>query len=176
MFTNCLRNGLQGKMLGFIVGFAVLLIMVCPLAVGVGIAQTTYPTPAGYNDHDYQKLVAFLELSSDGVKHGERISSTYDPHNPATWVGAGWTTVAEEQRVSFIDWRIKSLSGGLDLSGCIALKEVHLNTNQLSSLNVSGCTALEDVDASNNQLSSLNVLGCTALKVLHRPQSIALPQ
>ena len=30
-----------------------------------------YPTPEGYNDNDYQKLVTFLELENeDGVKNG----------------------------------------------------------------------------------------------------------
>ncbi|MBR5713782.1 MAG: hypothetical protein IKX58_03190, partial [Clostridia bacterium] len=49
-------------------------------------STTRYPTPEGYNDHDYQKLVAFLEQTDDeGVKNGEKCSNTYDPNDPATW-------------------------------------------------------------------------------------------
>ena len=42
--------------------------------------------PAGYNEHDYDKCVTFLEQTDpSGEKNGEKLSSDYDPDDPETW-------------------------------------------------------------------------------------------
>ena len=47
---------------------------------------TRYATPDGYNDHDYQKMVAFFEQTDEnGVRNGEKLSEDYDPTDPETW-------------------------------------------------------------------------------------------
>lgn len=47
---------------------------------------TRYATPDGYNDHDYQKMVAFFEQTDEnGVRNGEKLSENYDPTDPGTW-------------------------------------------------------------------------------------------
>ena len=46
---------------------ALMLVVMLPLTA----SAETYPTPEGYNDNDYQKLVTFLEIENgDGVKNG----------------------------------------------------------------------------------------------------------
>ncbi len=47
--------------------------------------STTFITPLGYNDNDYQKLVKFLEIEDiHGIKNGERMSKKYNPYKPNT--------------------------------------------------------------------------------------------
>ena len=39
---------------------------------------TRYATPDGYNDHDYQKMVAFFEQTDEnGVRNGEKLCWDY---------------------------------------------------------------------------------------------------
>ena len=47
---------------------------------------TRYATPGGYNDHDYQKMVAFFEQTDEnGVRNGEKLSEDYDPTDSETY-------------------------------------------------------------------------------------------
>ena len=46
-------------------------VLMCAMMLPMVASAETYPTPAGYNDNDYQKLVAFFETEDeDGVKNG----------------------------------------------------------------------------------------------------------
>ena len=127
---------------------------------------TRYATPDGYNDHDYQKMVAFFEQTDEnGVRNGEKLCWDYDPTDPETWrkretdgseIGVEWTTVAGEYRLCeiffvgmIIDAGPLELVGFLDVSGCTALTEVRCwscGDIQLTGLDVSGCTALEELE------------------------------
>ena len=149
---------------------------------------TRYATPDGYNDHDYQKMVAFFEQTDEnGVRNGEKLSWDYDPTDPRTWRGydgdycrgsIGWTIVAGEYRLYEIFFGGRSngndaepleLVGFLDVSGCTALTEVRcesLGDIQLTGLDVSGCAALEVLYCGGNELTELDVSGCTALTSL----------
>ena len=149
---------------------------------------TRYATPDGYNDHDYQKMVAFFEQTDEnGVRNGEKLSWDYDPTDPRTWRGydgdycrgsIGWTIVAGEYRLYEIFFGGRSngndaepleLVGFLDVSGCTALAEVRcssLGDIQLTGLDVSGCAALEALACDGNELTELDVSGCTALPSL----------
>lgn len=106
---------------------------------------TRYATPHGYNDHDYQKMVAFFEQTDEnGVRNGEKLSEDYDPTDPETWReydgdhcrgDITWTTVAGEYRLCDIffggignDALPLELVGFLDVSGCTALKDVRCNS------------------------------------------------
>ena len=148
---------------------------------------TRYATPHGYNDHDYQKMVAFFEQTDEnGVRNGEKLSEDYDPTDPGTWWkydgdycrgDIGWTTVAGEYRLYEIffggssnDAHPLELVGFLDVSGCTALAEVRcwsFGDIQLTGLDVSGCAALEALDCDGNELTELDVSGCTALTGLY---------
>ena len=127
---------------------------------------TRYATPHGYNDHDYQKMVAFFEQTDEnGVRNGEKLSEDYDPTDPETWWEydgdycrgiVEWTTVAGEYRLYNIffggignDALPLELVGFLDVSGCTALVKVRCRSwgdIQLTGLDVSGCAALEELD------------------------------
>ena len=153
---------------------------------------TRYATPDGYNDHDYQKMVAFFEQTDEnGVRNGEKLSEDYDPTDPGTWReydgdycrgDITWTTVAGEYRLCDIffggigNYALPlELVGFLDVSGCTALTEVRCWSSgdiQLTGLDVSGCTALEELHCvrlsyadyySYNGIVELNVSNCTAL-------------
>ena len=153
---------------------------------------TRYATPDGYNDHDYQKMVAFFEQTDEnGVRNGEKLSEDYDPTDPETWReydgdhcrgDITWTTVAGEYRLCDIffggigNYALPlELVGFLDVSGCTALTEVRCWSSgdiQLTGLDVSGCTALEELHCvrlsyadyySYNGIVELNVSNCTAL-------------
>ena len=79
------------------------------------------PTPDGYNDNDYQKLVTFLELvDENGVKNGEKLSENYDPQDPATWKGTTW----ENGRIKKIYFSYEKCVGKLDVSDCTMLERL----------------------------------------------------
>ena len=117
-----------------------------------------FPTPAGYNHHDYQKLVAFLEQEDEyGVKNREKIGGGFGAHS---WSQGG------DKRIQEISLISQGLVGTLDLSGCTALTRISCYGNGLTSLDVSGCSALELLYCQDNNLTSLNVSGCLALEWL----------
>lgn len=137
---------------------------------------TRYATPDGYNDHDYQKMVAFFEQTDEnGVRNGEKLSENYDPTDPGTWweadgseIGVEWTVDDDEYRICEIRIGSSSLGmmGNLDVSGYTGLDRLDCSENQLTEINVSGCTALTDIDCSNNKLTELNVSTNTELYTL----------
>ncbi|MBQ1892507.1 MAG: hypothetical protein II155_00220 [Clostridia bacterium] len=143
----------------------------------VGVRE--YDTPEGYNEHDYQKLLAFYETADEnGVKNGSKLSPDYDPADPATWggepsfedyVGLTWTDEPEKRLSSFgCEAGVFSVMyGALDLSGCTALTALWCGYNRIEVLNLSGCTALKTLSCSENPLNdSLDLTGCTALSEL----------
>ena len=127
-------------------------------------STTRYPTPEGYNDHDYQKLVAFLEQTDDeGVKNGEKLSEDYDPIDPETW-GTYWDGQRFQWIESYGELRIQTiyvdwcgLCGTLDVSGCTALEELWCSGNNLTTLDVSNNTALQTLHCHFNNLTELDL-------------------
>ena len=132
------------------------------------------PTPKGYNDHDYQKLVTFLNQTDDeGVPNGKKLSEEYDPTNPTTWgtywngQRFKWVESNGELMIQKIYIECRGLCGTLDLSECTALIWLCCDFNKLTKLDVNGCTALEDLYCYANNLTKLNVSGCAALEELY---------
>ena len=154
--------------------FAVLNVASALPVFALAESTTRYPTPEGYNDNDYQKLVAFLEQTDDeGVKNGEKCSDNYDPSDPETWgtyywgnQSFQWIESDGELRIQSISVSPKRLCGTLDVSGCTALEYLHCYNNNLTTLDVSNITALMYLECYNNSLTTLDVSGCTALWVL----------
>ena len=145
-------------------GIAVLitaaLLLVCMTPLAVFADNTRYPTPGGYNDNDYQKLVTFLELEDEsGVRNGEKISENYDPQDPTTWEGTTW----ENGNIFQIDFYDRNLIGKLDVSNCTELVELDCSYNQLTELDISNNTAMWYLDCGYNQLTELDVSNNTAL-------------
>ena len=148
-------------------GIAVLitaaLLLVCMTPLAVFADNTRYPTPGGYNDNDYQKLVTFLELEDEsGVRNGEKISENYDPQDPTTWEGTTW----ENGNIFQIDFYDRNLIGKLDVSNCTELVELDCSDNQLTELDISNNTAMWYLDCGYNQLTELDVSNNTALEHL----------
>ena len=149
-------------------GIAVLitaaLLLVCMTPLAVFADNTRYPTPGGYNDNDYQKLVTFLELEDEsGVRNGEKISENYDPQDPTTWEGTTW----ENGNIFQIDFYDRNLIGKLDVSNCTELVELDCSYNQLTELDISNNTAMWYLDCGYNQLTELDVNNNTALVYLY---------
>ena len=149
-------------------GIAVLitaaLLLVCMTPLAVFADNTRYPTPGGYNDNDYQKLVTFLELEDEsGVRNGEKISENYDPQDPTTWEGTTW----ENGNIFQIDFYDRNLIGKLDVSNCTELVELDCSYNQLTELDISNNTAMWYLDCGDNQLTELDVSNNTALVELY---------
>ena len=145
-------------------GIAVLitaaLLLVCMTPLAVFADNTRYPTPGGYNDNDYQKLVTFLELEDEsGVRNGEKISENYDPQDPTTWEGTTW----ENGNIFQIDFYDRNLIGKLDVSNCTELVDLVCSYNQLTELDISNNTAMWFLDCGYNQLTELDVSNNTAL-------------
>ena len=139
------------------------LLLVCMMPLSSLADGTRYPTPDGYNDNDYQKLVTFLELvDENGVKNGEKLSESYDPQDPTTWKGTTW----ENGRINKIYFNYEKCVGKLDVSDCTMLELLWCGDNQITELDVSNCTALKELGCFYNQLTELDVSGCTALTKL----------
>ncbi|MBR6109080.1 MAG: leucine-rich repeat domain-containing protein [Clostridia bacterium] len=114
--------------------------------------QTRYSAPPGYNNNDYQKLVAFLEQKDgSGVKNGKKLNSGYSPTDPSTWTGITWYG----GMVSSIEAVGKGLVGPLDLSGCSYLQNLECGDNGITSLNVSDCHGLSFLSCYDNLMTGL---------------------
>ena len=143
------------------------LLLVCMMPLSSLADGTRYPTPDGYNDNDYQKLVTFLELvDENGVKNGEKLSESYDPQDPATWKGTEWV-YGRINEIYFERYAYnEKCVGKLDVSDCTMLELLNCGDNQLTELDVSNNTALTELYCDGNQLTELDVSGCTALTEL----------
>ena len=143
------------------------LLLVCMMPLSSLADGTRYPTPDGYNDNDYQKLVTFLELvDENGVKNGEKLSESYDPQDPATWKGTEWV-YGRINEIYFERYAYnEKCVGKLDVSDCTMLERLWCDGNQITELDVSNCTALEQLICYSNQLTELDVRSNTALKRL----------
>ena len=139
--------------------------------------QPAWTVPEGYNAHDYEKCVNFLEQTDEnGVKNGDKLSDNYDPNDPGTW-GVGywtnvplfqWATVNGENRIVEIDVfsSTATVCGILDASDCSALTKLDCSYNDLSGVIVSGCTALNEISCSGNNINELDVSQNSALMKL----------
>ena len=116
----------------------------------------------GVYDHDYQKLVAFLEVTNGSGRNGDRISKNYNPEDPTTWE-VEWSRETPKKVTAIWDWDSCGLVGSLDVSGFTKLQFLYCESNQLTSLDVSGCTDVRELFCNSNQLTRLDASGCTAL-------------
>lgn len=137
-----------------------------------------WTVPDGYNAHDYNKCVQFLEQTDEnGVKNGENLSDDYNPNDPETWGSDdhgddcfAWTAVNNELRLESVNlyfaWYSDSsiLNGVLDLSSCSALKILTSYRHCLSSIKLRNCISLESLEVSDNKmLWELDIANCTSL-------------
>lgn len=135
-------------------------------------AGAKYPTPDGFNDNDYQKLVAFLETAnSDGVKNGFKLNPDYDPEDPSTWTGILWTGDTDD-RIGWLFLHGYGLVGSLDLSGFTMLEHLDCSENMLTELILTGCLSLELLSTAGNRFTSLDLTGPAALPCFRKLAAI----
>ena len=151
------------------------------LPVSASGAAPAYSTPAGYNDHDYQLLVSFLEIFDiNGVKNGEKLAEAmgkvYDPTDPSTWTeifyedepleyGVVWNDFGSAgKRVVEIYFQDLSLIGGLDVSGCEKLGGIYSDHCRIESVYAADCPELNSVSMINGYLVDAFFPNCTNLR------------
>ncbi len=164
-------------------------------ALAAGKTAVRYPTPDGYNDSDYQKIIAFLENTDEsGLSNLEKLRLIYDgtleldPADPSTWgyvlsenengeprtyAGIVWSN-GEEKRLYGINMDISSpedgsnaLCGDIELSNCERLTAVALEGDaEIGRIDVSGCSEIIGVWALTHSLCEIDLTGCTALTQL----------
>jgi Leucine-rich repeat (LRR) protein len=135
----------------------------------------TYPTPEGYSDNDYQKLVAFA-LQEDNLAELD-----WNLSEPGSWEFIRWNGEQPQNRqVSMInlmrnqscccradDWDVPvDIIGKLDLSGFQSLEHMGVLGN-ITELDVSDCTKLKRLICSDNQLTVLDLSSNIALEELY---------
>ncbi|MBO4848306.1 MAG: hypothetical protein J5586_04050 [Clostridia bacterium] len=154
---------------------------VCMPVSAVTTVKEEHPTPAGFDENDYQKVLAFMETEdSGGVKNGEKIVANfngyYDPAYPDGWsyyyydhensilytYGAFFTDTVP-RRLSALCLYNMGLVGELDVSDCSELYEVTCDLNSITRLDVSGCPILRMLLSSSCEIEELNVTGCAGL-------------
>jgi hypothetical protein len=144
-------------------------------------AIPVFATPYGYDENEYQKLVAFF-LYEDNLAKIQAQNPIFNIEQPATWYhwlrGGTWTDEngVEHALTNLIDWqhgRVENiylygldLTGELDVSGFDRLRILDVFNNALTSVNLSGCVSLEELRIGRNQLTHLDLTGLIAFKEL----------
>jgi len=128
-------------------------------------ASDTYPTPAGYNDNDYQKLVSFALQDDNLTKLGWTLDDL------ATWTGIRWNFEADKRVTEIYLNRANPeypfdpvpvpdnirLSGKLDVSDFTALESLIVSFNKLTEIDVSNNTKLTRLFVEGNHLTELDI-------------------
>jgi hypothetical protein len=137
-----------------------------------------FPTPDGYNNHDYQKLVSFalqgnnLEILGWDLKDPQSWGAQY--FNGISQFGIKWNnapvksvTQVELVRENANCYAVEfPISGKLDLSGFRSLEFVWVEKTNITWLDVSNNPVLTNLDVSNNKISVLNTDNSSAIKRL----------
>lgn len=156
-----------------------------------------YETPAGYNDHDYQTAVAFLETVDDsGASNIDKLRQlysevglTFDLADPSTWgrieaeveeegflwfYGFIWTAGSEKRlRGIYVEFEgdgaagVNPPCGSMELYGCEALEIVNLLGFELDAIDASDCPALKSFSSQCRSVGSIELAGCGELKSLN---------
>lgn len=152
------------KLLALLFAAALLLSLFPAYTFAESAAQTEYPTPEGYNDYEYQKLLSFL-LQEDNLS-----ALGWVPEYPQTWKGVTWAAASGEKRVQdLILTRLAdgpAIAGELNLTDFYALQRFSCGENALTKLTVTRCESLTSLVCVNNRLTTLDVRGLTALMAL----------
>ena len=108
-----------------------------------------YPTPDGYSDNDYQKLVAFALQGDNLAKLG------WDLTDPESWGGVIWWEYELPKKAYHVSLA-SGLSGNADFSEFTRLGYLYIEDSSLTNIDVSGCELLVRVDLGNNNLTDIS--------------------
>lgn len=124
-------------------------------------SNSGWSVPSGYNENDYNKLIAFLETEDEnGIKNGYKISDTYNPNDPESfsqyanyWHGYSydnknvvWHNIGGVLRLVAISLNYYNLFGTIDFSNCIYLEYCEIGTYDgmdVIGINLENCPRLE---------------------------------
>ena len=158
------------RMIGVIMAVVMVLALIPASALSAGRTA-----PEGYDEYEYNKLVAFMEQTdADGVKNGEKFSEDYDPADPSTW-GSGnvffeypvWDDGV--YHVTDVTWHCNTLGadlcGSLDLSGFQQLSFFMIDNCSVTAIDVSNCPELSMVEIDRcARLKSFSSANCESLQ------------
>ena len=123
-----------------------------------------------FPDENFRK---YLERYFDGTYGGDSLLTDTELNTRdkemriyEAWEISDLTGIEYFPNLRVLDCQNNHLAS-LDLSGNKELREIYLNSNQMTSLNVSNCTKLTYLDCSNNQLTELDVSKNKKLKELY---------
>jgi len=102
-----------------------------------------YPTPEGYSDNDYQKLIRFYLNGNQHLK--------WDISDPMKWHGVRWDSSANK-RVVAISLNNCQIRGDLDLSDFSNIIAIEVPDNDITHLNVNNCPKISAIICNNNQI------------------------
>ncbi|MCL2820131.1 MAG: protein kinase [Oscillospiraceae bacterium] len=140
--------------------------------------EAVYQTPVGYDDIEYQRLVAFF-LHEDNLEKIKSQHSGFDIENPATWHWERGGTYFDDDGLenpvtNFILWERRNvivmylvdlnLTGILDLSDFKYLRVLDVADNNLEELNLSSCISLTELRVDRDILASLDLSELSALE------------
>lgn len=141
----------------------------------------TYQTPVGYNDAEYQKLVA-LFLHEDNLAKIKTQHSDFNIEIPSTWFWereGTWTDDdgTEHPFLSFVAWqqgRVAylhlpdlGLTGEFDASGFEHIRVLNVLQNNLTDIKLSGCISLRELFVDRDILATLDLSGLPALEFVN---------
>ncbi|MCL2628451.1 MAG: protein kinase [Oscillospiraceae bacterium] len=138
-----------------------------------------YPTPEGYNDNDYQKMITFFLQGNNHAGNADAIKSVnpnFDLNDPETWEwstgqnrynGVRWREESGELRIISIrywnNWynnemnTTVGLTGELDVTGLSYMEHLSVSNNNITNVNFSENTILRHLDLSGNGLTHLDL-------------------
>ena len=170
---------------------AIIALLMAFAVTPVTLAETSrdWTVPDGYNAHDYNAIVTFLETAdADGVKNGDKLSDNYDSNDPNTW-GKDWGVNHFTWVLLNGEWHIQTvaiagdaqeywdnlgnglpgggLTGCLDLSDFESLEYCDCDFNDITGLDLSNCTRLTHLNINYTLISELNISQSHDLRELY---------
>lgn len=170
---------------------AVIAFIMALAAIPLTLAETTqdWTVPEGYNAHDYNAIVTFLETAdADGVKNGNKLSGNYNPNDPSTWGKSwgsnhfSWVLMNGEKHIqtiaiagdaqSYWENEENGLPGGglvgyLDLSNFESLEYCDCDFNDIIGIDLSNCAELTHLNCNYTLIPELNLSQCPVLRELY---------
>ena len=143
------------------------------------LIEPYWSIPNGYNAHDYNKIVSFLEQTDgNGIKNGSKINDNYDPNDPSTWSNTNssseWYTTYfawssdTEKRIVYIKLAPNELNGVVDFSGCSMLRTFICDGygGSLTDVALNECTSLTSLELTNMSITEIDISSFTMLTSL----------
>lgn len=149
---------------------SILLLVLLLLEAGAFARSEYVKAPEGFNEHDYNAVLGFLEQTDEnGTPNGKKLNEDYDPSDVWSWSGFFFEMINDEFRLIQVElpgW--SGCVGRLDVSDCSELISINcMDEKELVSLNAAGCSSLQNLDCSWTHIAKLDVTGCDSLSDLN---------